>query len=104
MKVDRWIIGYMVVGLFVNPALAADQKAEDIYQSKCQGCHGAVGHATNIGKKLGAKDFQDPNVVRMPASALMAIIKQGKNKMPSYNDVLTKAQIRDLARYIKQLK
>jgi mono/diheme cytochrome c family protein len=104
MKIPGWVVAYMVLGLFANPALAADQKAQDLFQSKCQGCHGAAGHATNIGKKLGAKDFQDPNVVRMPASALMAIIKQGKNKMPSYNDVLTNAQIRDLARYIKQLK
>jgi mono/diheme cytochrome c family protein len=104
MNLNHWIIGCIVLGLFVNTAFAADQKAQDIYQSKCQGCHGAAGHATNIGKKLGAKDFQDPNVVRMPGSALAAIIKRGKNKMPSYNDVLTNAQVRELARYIKQLK
>jgi mono/diheme cytochrome c family protein len=104
MKIAGWIVGCMVLLLFASAAVAADQKGQDIYQSKCQGCHGAAGHATNIGKKLGAKDFEDPSVVRMPASALMAIIKQGKNKMPSYNDVLTNAQIRDLVRYIKQLK
>ena len=104
MKLDRWIIGCIVLGLFVKTACAADQKVQDIYQSKCQGCHGAGGYATNIGKKLGAKDFQDRNVIRMPASALTAIIKHGKNKMPSYNDVLTNGQIKELSTYIKQLK
>jgi cytochrome c6 len=104
MKLDRWIISWIVPGLFASTACAAEQKAKDIYQSKCQGCHGSVGHATNIGTKLGAKDFQDPNVAGMPASALIAIIKHGKNKMPSYDGVLTTAQIRELARYIKQLK
>jgi mono/diheme cytochrome c family protein len=104
MKLHRWMTGCIAVCLFAETAFAADQKAQDIYQSKCQGCHGAAGHATNIGKKLGAKDFQDPDVLRMTASAVTSIIKHGKNKMPSYNDVLTNAQIRDLAGYIKQLK
>jgi cytochrome c6 len=97
---------FMLVALMAPTLLvvAADQKTEDLYKSKCQGCHGADGHATAIGKKLGARDFQDPDVAKMSEADLVAVTTDGKNKMPSYKGKLTDDQIKSLAKYIKEMK
>src|SRR5215469_13618915 len=84
-------------------SMAADS-AQNLYKTKCQGCHGADGKATAIGKKLGARDFSDPDVVKMSDSDLVKITTEGKNKMPSYKGKLTDEQISDLVTYIRQLK
>ena len=83
---------------------AADQKTQDLYKTKCQGCHGADGKATVIGKKLGAKDFQDADVAKMSEAELVTITADGKNKMPPYKGKLTDDQITALAKYIKEMK
>jgi mono/diheme cytochrome c family protein len=82
----------------------AGQSTADLYKTKCQGCHGADGHATAIGKKLGAKDFQDPDIAKMSEADLAKITADGKNKMPAYKGKLTDDQINALAKYIKELK
>ena len=85
-------------------SLTAAQSTQDLYKSKCQGCHGADGKASAVGKKLGARDFSDPDVVKMSEADLAKITTDGKNKMPSYKGKLTNDQINDLAKYIKQMK
>lgn len=85
-------------------AFAADQKTVDLYKSTCQGCHGPDGKATAIGKKLGAKDFQDADVVKLSEADLGKIIEDGKNKMPGYKGKLTDDEIKALTRYIKEMK
>ena len=104
MKLHRaWILG-AAVACFATGAFSADQKTQDLYKLKCQGCHGVDGKATAIGKKLGAKDFQDPDVAKMSEDELEKITKDGKNKMPAYKGKLTDQQIDDLVKYIKQMK
>ena len=66
--------------------------------------HGADGKATAIGKKLGTKSFQDPDVSKMSEDDLAKIIKGGKNKMPAYKGKLKDTQIDGLAKYIKEMK
>ena len=83
---------------------AADQQAEDLYKSKCQGCHGPTGRASVIGKKLGAKDFQDRDVAKLSQAEQAKIIADGKNKMAPYKSVLTDEQIKALAKYIGAMK
>ena len=71
--------------LFVTiTASAADQKTQDLYKSRCQGCHGVDGKATSVGKKLGAKDFQEPDVANASQADLVKITSEGKGKMPAY--------------------
>lgn len=94
----------MVLGLLTANGLAADQKAQDLYKSKCQGCHGADGKASAIGKKLGAKDFQDPDVAKLSEADLAKVTTTGKNKMPAYKGKLTEDQINALAKYVKEMK
>ena len=80
------------------------ESAQDLYKTKCQSCHGADGHASAIGKKLGAKDFQDPDVAKLSEADLAKITSAGKNKMPAYKGKLTDDQIKALAKYLKDIK
>lgn len=104
MKINRLFVLALSVCLFTVNAPAADPSAAALYKSKCQGCHGADGKATTIGKKLGAKDFQDAEVASMSEEQLAKVTTNGKNKMPAYKGKLTDAQIKALAKYIKDMK
>ena len=104
MKLNRLTIMAVLLAVLTSSAFSAHQKTQDLYKSKCQGCHGADGKATAIGKKLGARDFQDPDVAKMSESDLLTITTDGKNKMPAYKGKLTEQQIDALVKYIKELK
>jgi cytochrome c6 len=94
----------VVLGLvtLARPAMADD--AEALYKSKCQVCHGADGKGTAAGKKMGAKDFQSPEVAKQSDADLIKITKDGKGKMPKYDGKLTDDQIKGLIKYIRTLK
>lgn len=102
MKLFRIICTSFLV-LSVTHIAVADP-AGDLYKTKCQGCHGVDGHASAIGKKLGARDFQDPDVAKMSEDEMAKITSDGKNKMPAYKGKLTDDQIKALAKYIKEMK
>lgn len=104
MKFREMLATGFLLMLFISCGFTADQKTQDLYKSKCQGCHGTDGKATPIGKKLGAKDFQDPDIVKLTDSDLVKITEDGKNKMPAYKGKLTDDQINALAKYIKEMK
>jgi len=104
MKLKRLGLLATVVAFVAIAAFGADQKAQSLYKSKCQACHGPDGKATAMGKKLGARDFQDPDVASMAEGDLAKVTKDGKGKMPAYKGKLTDKQIDDLVKYIKQMK
>jgi cytochrome c6 len=97
------VVGCAIAFVTIS-ASAADQKTQDLYKAKCQGCHGADGKATTMGKKLGAKDFQDPDVANASQADLVKITSEGKGKMPAYKGKLTDDQISDLVTYLKGMK
>ena len=94
----------LVLAWLACSAFVADAKTVSLYKSKCQSCHGADGKATTIGKKLGARDFQDPDVASMSEDDLATVTTNGKNKMPAYKGKLKEDQIKALAKYIKDMK
>lgn len=102
MTVGRSVVFVGCFLLFAGTLFSAD--VAHLYKSKCQGCHGAGGKATAVGKKIGARDFQDPAVTSMSKEDLESITKDGKNKMPAYKGKLKDQQISDLAQYIKDMK
>jgi cytochrome c6 len=100
----KTLIGILTVGALLTAAIPAGAQAADLYKSKCQACHGPDGKGdTAAGKKLGVKDFHSPEVAKMSDQELFNITKQGKNKMPSYNNKLTDDQIKELIKYIRSL-
>ena len=104
MKLNRLIVLAAILAFCLTAALGADHKAQSLYKSKCQGCHGADGKASAMGKKLGTRDFQDPDVASMSEDDLARVTKDGKGKMPAYKGKLNDKQIDDLVKYIKQMK
>jgi mono/diheme cytochrome c family protein len=99
------MISTLAIGILLATAIPATaDDAAALYKSKCQVCHGADGKGTPAGQKLGAKDFQSPEVAKQSDADLMKITKEGKGKMPKYDGKLTDDQIKELIKYIHSLK
>ena len=97
------LISMLAVGALLTAAYPATAQA-DLYKAKCQVCHGADGKGDTVaGKKLGAKDFHSPEVVKASDTELFDITKKGKEKMPGYDKKLTDDQIKGLIKYIRSL-
>jgi mono/diheme cytochrome c family protein len=68
-------------------------------------CHGADGLGnTPAGKAMKARPFNSPDVLKESDTDLMAVIKNGKNKMPAFTGKLTDAQISGVVAYIRTLQ
>ena len=96
------ILALAVLVMMVAPAAFADDAAA-LYKTKCVSCHGADGKASAIGKKMGARDLQDPEAKKMTEAQWIEITTKGKNKMPAYDKKLTADQIKELVAYMKEL-
>jgi cytochrome c6 len=89
--------------LLVAP-LCAQNDSPSLYKAKCSACHGPDGKAgTSMAKTLGAHDFASPDVQNQTDEQLIAIVTNGKNKMPAYKGKLTDDQIKGLVAYIRDL-
>jgi cytochrome c6 len=76
-----------------------------LYKSKCEMCHGAEGKAdTRAGKMTGAQDFHSPEVAKMTDTQLIAVVTDGKGKMPGFQGKLTPEQIASLVKYVRSFK
>ena len=85
------------------PALAQDSGA-DLFKVHCVVCHGADGSGdTPAGKIFKAASLTDPLVTTKSNDELHTVIKNGKNKMPTFKDKLTDAQIDTIIGYIRKL-
>jgi mono/diheme cytochrome c family protein len=88
----------------VSPALAQDAGAAT-FKLKCAMCHGSDGlAATPAGKVFKAASFLDPAIVKAPDAELIAVVKNGKNKMPAWAGKLTDDQIAAVVAYIRTLQ
>ena len=74
---------------------AANATASEIFLQKCQGCHGDKGQ--------GDKGPALTNVAHRSDAELHQIIHDGHEKMPSFANQMTKAQIDAVVSYIKKL-
>jgi mono/diheme cytochrome c family protein len=85
------------------PALAQGSGA-DTFKARCMVCHGTDGTAnTPAGKFFKAASLKDPMVTTKSDDELETVVKNGKNKMPSFKDKLTTAQIDAVIGYIRHL-
>lgn len=85
-----------IVLCFVALASTAAMKAQSAspYVAKCQMCHGATGLGdTPAGKAMGARAFNTPEVMKETDAELIAVIKDGKGKMPAFKTKLTDPEI-----------
>jgi cytochrome c6 len=86
----------------VRPAAAQDS-TEALYKAKCQICHGPDATGSPVGKKLGVKDFQSPEVQKQTEPELLAIAKKGQGKMPGYDGKIPNDQLTNLIKYMRGL-
>ncbi len=105
MKLNLSRIAILCLAASVVPTAFAQGSGADTYKAQCALCHGEDGlAATPVGKAFKAASFKDPAVVKTPDAALMAIVKSGKNKMPSFSAKLSDAQIKAVVGYIRTLE
>ena len=93
------------------PMSVAHADAAANYKKKCASCHGSDGSGkTRMGKKSGARDYRDAKVQASfsDAEGLAAIKngvkKDGKEKMKSYGDLYSEAEMKALVQYIRAFK
>lgn len=98
-------IGRLGIALLVlgSAMTGVGQEASEVYKTNCAPCHGATGDAnTPAGKNFKATVFnRDP--LKKSDAQLVAFTKAGKDNMPSWADVLTNQQIKDVIAYIRTL-
>ncbi len=98
-------ISAILLCTFAVACACAEQKAAGLYKTNCIACHGATGEAdTPAGKALNATSFSTSESLNKSDGELAAIIKNGKDKMPPWSEVLTDDQVRDIIAYIRTLK
>ncbi|MBZ5506554.1 MAG: cytochrome c [Acidobacteriia bacterium] len=88
---------------FTSTAVAQDDAAA-LYKAKCASCHAADGSGdTPVGKKMGVKALNSPEVAKNSDAAWTEATKKGKGKMPAYESKLTDDQIKELVKYMRGL-
>lgn len=86
------------------PVMAQNDGAT-IYKTKCQMCHGPDGTGnTPAGRAIKAASFKSPAVLKTSEGDLIAIVHNGKGKMPAYAGKLSDAQIRATVAYIRTVQ
>lgn len=103
MKLRYIAIAVLVFG-FSTAAFADDPATVELYGKKCAACHGKDGKATAAGIKMGAKDFTDPEVMKLKETDLTDAIAKGKGKMPGYAKSLKEDEIKKLVAEVKNLQ
>jgi mono/diheme cytochrome c family protein len=76
--------------------VSASASGAEIYQQKCQGCHGADGQGGRAPALAGGGGRS--------ADELKGIIQNGKGKMPPFGSQLTADQINKVVTHLQQLK
>jgi cytochrome c6 len=101
------LLGLAVAVTIALPAgvHAAAGKGQEIFKSKCAGCHGPDGKGeTSMGKMMHLKNLGSEEVQEQSDEKLHEIITNGKPPMPAFGHQLSKAEIGELVAYIRTLK
>jgi mono/diheme cytochrome c family protein len=92
------------LALMFSTSTLADS-GPDTYKTKCSACHGANGAGdTMIGKNLKLRPLASADVQKQSDDELFTLISKGKNRMPPFDNKLSKDQIRDLVKHVRSLK
>ncbi len=101
----KTVVATMIfVGLAALPMLA-QSGGESTYKSKCAMCHAADGSASSpVGKMMKVPSFLTPAAKKTSTANYIAIVKNGKGKMPAYGGKLSDAEIKGVVAYIRTLQ
>ncbi len=96
------LLAVLVVAGVASVASAQSLSSNDVYKTKCAGCHGANGEGKAAMKTKPMKEYAS-----LSEAQLTDAITNGKKSsppMPAYKGKLTDAQIKDLVAAIKAAK
>ena len=103
-KTIRSQVVLAVVVSLASAVCLAQSGGEATYKAKCQSCHGSAGTPSpGIAKMMGVKPVSDPDIQKLTADQMAAVVKNGKNKMKPITG-LTDQQIKDVVAYYRGLK
>ena len=102
-KLAMWA-GTIGLILFVGLPGRGQETGESLFKAKCAMCHGPDGAGkTTMGQTLKIPDLHSPEVQKLSDTELTQIVTKGKNKMPAYEEKLSKEQITQLVGFIRDL-
>jgi mono/diheme cytochrome c family protein len=84
-------------------ASAQSLSADDVYKTKCAGCHGANGEGKPAMKIKPMKDYASLSDAQL-TDVILNGKKDSKPPMPGYKGKLTEAQVKSLVSAIKAQK
>jgi cytochrome c6 len=96
-------LAVLVVAGLSGIAAAQGLAANDVYKTKCAGCHGPNGEGKPAMKIKPMKDYASMSDAEL-TSAIENGKKDSKPPMPAYKGKLTDAQVKDLVAAIKASK
>ena len=110
-KLLRGLIPELTIGLalvvgvaLASPTSSDASKGQEVYKSKCAGCHGPDGKGqTSMGKMMKVKDLGSAEVQKQSDKELYDIIAKGKSPMPGFASQLKESQIDDVVAYLREL-
>ena len=94
-----WLLGSMALGGVAEPG-------KEVYQKRCQACHGPDGKGNPQmaeALKTEIQDLTTPALLSQPEAELLKAIADGKGKMPPFGKVLNERDQRAVLGYIRQL-
>lgn len=104
MKRRVRILAMMLIGGAVSAA-GAQPPVSVVYQANCSPCHGKAGDAnTPAGKNFKAPSFRSEAVLNQSDASLLAIVMNGKGRMPAWHDRLSEEQLKELIAFIHTLQ
>jgi mono/diheme cytochrome c family protein len=79
--------------------------AATVYKANCAPCHGATGDAaTPAGKTFNVPSFSSEAVMGHSDAELLTVAKNGKGKMPAWQNKLSDEQLKELVSFIHTLQ
>jgi len=110
MKIKKIIVGLALlfpVSVFAAGASAGDEAG--LYKAKCASCHGGAGEGSaKIAKMLKLDEAKlalaSAKTQKASDGALLKVLLEGKEKMPSYKGKISDEEAKKLIQYIRTLK
>ncbi len=91
--------------LLLQPLSHAAAAGNDLFASRCQGCHGSDGKGNQaMAKALQANipDLTSKEVAKVPEKEVLEVLSKGKGKMPPATG-LSEKELKELVSYVKAL-
>lgn len=91
----------------VNPYLIEPltlPQAQEIYILYCESCHGDQGHGDGIKNLIpGPISFKSTRFIKQSAGAVYWKIREGRNEMPSFKNLLSDEQNWQMVEYLRDI-